>query len=189
MKLHLGAGRTPLEGWVNLDLHAGPGIEVVADLSKCRETRLPFDDNSVDEFVGRHVLEHIQDTLGLMEELHRIAKPGAKATFFVPYGSSDDAYEDPTHIRQFFLKSFGYFSQPYYWRADYGYRGDWQNERIDLKVRKADFEGQTPDQVLKAINTHRNIVLEMAVYLKAIKPIRAADSALIQSPEIQIFRA
>lgn len=37
-----------------------------------------------------------------MEELHRIAKQDAIFTCRVPYGSSDDAYEDPTHVRQFF---------------------------------------------------------------------------------------
>jgi hypothetical protein len=48
-----------------------------------------------------------------MEELHRIAKPNAKVVFKVPYGSSDRAFEDPTHVRQYFLHSFDYFCQPF----------------------------------------------------------------------------
>lgn len=66
----------------------------------------------------------------MMQELHRIAKPGAKANFRLPNGASDDAFEDPTHVKQYFLQSFGYFSQPYYWRSDYGYRGDWKADKI-----------------------------------------------------------
>ncbi|PGT95614.1 methyltransferase domain-containing protein, partial [Bacillus cereus] len=95
---------------------------------------LPFDDNSIDEFLAVHLLEHIQRPLDLMEELHRIAKQNAIMVCNVPYGSSDDAFEDPTHIRQFFLNSFTYFSQPIYWRADYGYRGDWLIEKLILVI-------------------------------------------------------
>ncbi|HHK5531698.1 TPA: hypothetical protein ACQUHH_000011 [Bacillus mobilis] len=56
----------------------------------------------MDEFLASYVLEHIEMPLDAMEELHRIAKPNAKMVCHVPYGSSDDAFEDPTHCRQFF---------------------------------------------------------------------------------------
>jgi SAM-dependent methyltransferase len=69
----------------------------------------------------------------LMQELHRIAKPNGKLVIRCPHGASDDAWEDPTHVRAFFARSFGYFSQPFYWLADYGYRGDWQPAKIVLK--------------------------------------------------------
>src|SRR6478735_424319 len=114
-KLHLGCGKTILKEWINLDIMKGQGVDIVADLEKCSETPLPFEDNSIDEFFASHLIEHIHHTLPMMQELHRIAKNDAKAVFRLPYGSSDDAYEDPTHVRQYFLNSFGYFSQPYYW--------------------------------------------------------------------------
>ncbi len=31
-RLHLGYGRSPLQGWINLDLMPGDGVDVVADL-------------------------------------------------------------------------------------------------------------------------------------------------------------
>src|SRR5438876_11114798 len=108
LKLNLGCGRACLPGWVNVDVTALPGVDVVADLERCRTQRLPFADGAVDEFLLSHVLEHIEDTLGIMQELHRIARPGATATIRSPYGGSDDADEDPTHRHRFFLNSFGY---------------------------------------------------------------------------------
>ena len=84
----------------------------------------------------------------MMQELFRIAQPDGKMIIRVPYGSSDDAYEDPTHIRQYFIGSFGYYSQPYYWRADYGYRGDWQAKNITLVVGKRFVEGNNVNQIM-----------------------------------------
>ena len=91
LQLNLGCGRSPLPGWVNVDLSPLPGIDVVADLDACRTTPLPFADNSVSKMQMSHVLEHIHDTLALMQELHRIAEPNALFTIRCPYGSSDDA--------------------------------------------------------------------------------------------------
>ncbi|MDP9579576.1 UNVERIFIED_ORG: hypothetical protein J2X74_005449 [Bacillus sp. 1751] len=113
----------------------GQEVEIVANLGKCPETLLLFEDKSISEFYASHLSEHIHDTLPMMQELHKIAKNEAKAVFRLPYGSTDDALEDPTHVSSYFLNSFGYFSQLYYWRADYGYRSDWKRKKISLLVK------------------------------------------------------
>ncbi|RAV15590.1 class I SAM-dependent methyltransferase [Paenibacillus contaminans] len=185
-KLHLGCGRTILPGWINLDFVDVPGVDVVADLNNCASTPLPFEDDSIDTFLASHLLEHISNTLPLMQELHRIAKPGATAVFRLPYGSSDDAYEDPTHVKQYFLQSFGYFSQPYYWRADYGYRGDWLTEKITLFVDRAVYENTPISEIMNDVRKYRNVVLEMVVETRAIKPIREPRKELQIPPRIEI---
>lgn len=186
-RLHLGCGRTILQGWTNLDAIALPGVDVVANLDDCANTPLPFADNSFDEFAGSHVIEHIKHVLPLMQELHRVAQPDAKANFRVPYGSSDDAFEDPTHVRQYFLHSFEYFAQPAYWRADYGYRGDWQVERRILIVSAQRYRGQTTERILEDVERYRNVVQEMVIHLRAVKPIREPhlDLHLLAPVEIQ----
>jgi len=172
-----------MPGWINVDQVALPGVDLTADLSALRENRLPFDENSVDQFMMSHVIEHITDTLSLMQELHRIAKPDATITIRCPYGSSDDAWEDPTHVRAYFIQSFGYFSQPYYWRADYGYRGDWQPETLELIVSK-EYEGADAHAVLQRVYRERNVVTEMIATLRAVKPIRECRRDLQVLPKI-----
>ncbi|TMV48365.1 class I SAM-dependent methyltransferase [Paenibacillus mesophilus] len=185
-KLHLGCGRTILPGWVNLDVVAMPGVDIIANLDECATTPLPFNDDSFVSFFASHLIEHIRHPLPLMQELHRIAKPGATAIFRLPYGSSDDAYEDPTHVRQYFLQSFGYFSQPYYWRADYGFRGDWLTEKITLYVDRKRYGDKSIDEVLNDIMKYRNVVTEMVAELKAVKPIRESRKDLQIAPRIEI---
>jgi SAM-dependent methyltransferase len=127
------------------------GVDVVADLEKCATDPIPLESDSVDEFLLRHVIEHIHASLEMMQELYRLAKPNAFATIVVPFGASDPAWEDPTHVRAYFPGSFDYFSQPNYWRADYGYRGDWQPRKIGLFVKESEapFYRGIPTQTLK----------------------------------------
>jgi SAM-dependent methyltransferase len=187
LRLNLGCGRNILAGWTNVDWMALPGVDVVADLGACRTTPLPFADDSVDEFLLSHVIEHIPDSLALMQELHRIARAGAKARIRVPHGASDDAWEDPTHVRAYFPGSFGYFSQPYYWRADYGYRGDWQPNAITLHVPAALIStAESLDTLYARTRSERNLVTELVVELEAIKPAREPRRELQVAPSIHI---
>jgi SAM-dependent methyltransferase len=188
LRVHLGCGRDIKEGWVNVDAVSGPGVDVVADLDHVGREPLPFADDSVDEILGSHLIEHVRDPLAVLQELHRIAKPGGTAVFNVPYGSSDDAFTDPTHVRPYFLDSFGYFSQPNYWRADYGYRGDWQPGYIVLKVDRARYANVPDADVLADVEHLRNIVLEMTVVMLAVKPIRPQERQLQERPQVEIMR-
>ncbi len=184
IRIHLGCGRTILPGWVNVDSYPLPGVDVIADLDNCDTKPLPFESGSVGEILGSHLLEHIAKPLPLMQELYRVASPTCKATFHTPYGSSDDAFEDPTHVRQYFIGSYGYFSQPYYWRADYGYRGDWQPERLTLKLEAKRFPSKDPEQVFRAVMSERNVVREMTADLVAVKPAREPRRDLQRPPQI-----
>lgn len=186
-RLNLGCGHNVLDGWINLDSQPLPGVEVVFDLDTCATGgRLPFDDGSIDEFLLSHLLEHIREPLPLMQEAWRIAAPGARMTVKVPHGGNDEAWTDPTHRRPYFAGSFGYFGQPYYWRADYGYRGDWRMVKTTLVVDGPRFAGARPDQILAEVNALRNVVHEMVVELEAVKPARPADRDLQEPPVITI---
>jgi ubiquinone/menaquinone biosynthesis C-methylase UbiE len=174
--LHLGCGGDIRSGWVNLDTRRLPGVDVVADLDACRHKQLPFPADSIDEFLGSHILEHLNDPLAFMQELHRIAKHGSTLVFRVPYGSSDDADQDPTHVRRYFMRSFYYYSQLGYTHFDYGYSGDWETESIVLSVDAARHKGKSFDQLLDEVRSERNVVLEMIATLSAVKPARKPGS-------------
>jgi hypothetical protein len=187
-RLHLGCGRDIREGWINLDATSLPGVAVVADLDECRATPLPLADDSIDEFFGSHVLEHLRNPLPFMQEIHRVASAGATAVFRVPYGSSDDADADPTHVRRYFLNSFHFFSQLAYWKADYGYRGDWETQGIVLTVASERYAGIGNDQLFEEIRSRRNVVIEMIATLRAVKPIRTPGSAKAAPLRVSISR-
>jgi SAM-dependent methyltransferase len=184
-RLHLGCGRSILPGWVNVDAVAGPDVDVVHDLDACADRPLPFDDDSVDELLGSHLLEHLHHPLPFMQELHRVARAGATAWFHVPYGSSDDAFEDPTHVRQYFVNSWIYFGQPAYWRADYGYRGDWRIVCIELAVARDRYEGVEPQAIFEDVMRARNVVIEMRAQLTAVKPIREPRQELQEPRDLR----
>jgi len=73
VRLHVGAGRAPLAGWVNLDVQDLPGIDVVADVTE----GLDFDD--VEAIFAEHFLEHLplDQALDFLVECHRALRPGA----------------------------------------------------------------------------------------------------------------
>jgi predicted SAM-dependent methyltransferase len=50
---------------IGMDKYSLEGVDVVHDLEK---TPYPFNDNEFDEIRAHHVLEHIQNFFGLMEE-------------------------------------------------------------------------------------------------------------------------
>lgn len=178
--LHLGCGHELLPGWVNLDAQENVGADIVYDLNNCATERLPLKNDSVDGFFMCHVFEHIENTLSMMEELHRVAKPAAKFIIRLPYGATDDAFEDPTRKRPYFPESFVYFAQPAYSRADYGYRADWQIVRVKLVVNADVLQSEGEAEVLERVRTRRNVVSEMIVELSAIKPPRPRQAQLLQ---------
>jgi SAM-dependent methyltransferase len=171
MRLNLGCGRDIRPGWVNVDCSPLPGVDVATDFD--HEPSFPFADGTVGYSEGVHVIEHLRDPLPFMAELWRVTRPGGMAVFQCPYGSSDDADEDPTHVRRMFPGSWGYFSQPYYHRVtgSYGYRGDWQLTDLTLAVF-AEFADCTDPELWSMIRFQRNVVAEQTAKLRCVKPRR-----------------
>jgi len=128
-----------------------------------------------------------QHALPFMEELHRVTRPGGTAAFRCPYGSTDDAGEDPTHVRRMFAGSWGYFGQPHYWKASYGYGGDWQPERVTLSVFP-EFATCTDGELWSMIRFQRNIVAEMSASLRCVKPSREPLLRLQERPDVVLVR-
>jgi hypothetical protein len=168
--MNLGCGRDIKEGWVNVDLLPGDGVDLVLDLDQPKPFDLA-DADSVDEFMVSHLIEHLHHPLSLAEAMWRAAKPGATAIFRTPHGASDDADEDPTHTRRMFQHSWDYFGQPAYHQADYGYRGDWRVEEVLLRCRPERM-GDSDAETYELIRMERNVVVEMLAALRAIKPAR-----------------
>lgn len=107
MKLNLGCGRDYRKGCVNCDIAPEVKPDKIVDLEK----RLPFKDNSVDEIVANHVLEHVHNFVPLMHELYRVCKKGVEIKIKVPFYSVIGQFTDPTHVRFFTPFTFDYFKK------------------------------------------------------------------------------
>ena len=120
-KVVLGSGHKRLEGWLNLDVSPEFDPDLLSDISK----GLPLKDSSVSAIVLSHVLEHVPDTVFVMNELWRVCCDDALVHIRVPHQDSLMALADPTHRRQFNEESFGYFCMNgghYLYHESYGIR-------------------------------------------------------------------
>ena len=106
MKLNLGCGKDIMEGYVNVDKMNIPGVNVVCDISK---DVLPFEDDSCDGIILKHVLEHIFDLDKLLEEVYRISKDGCHIRIQTPYFSHESAFSNYQHVRRFTWTTFDLF--------------------------------------------------------------------------------
>jgi predicted SAM-dependent methyltransferase len=104
MKLNLGACDRSFEGFQSVDIV--PPADVVTDLSEV----WPWGDSSVDEVKAYDIIEHIEDRVHFMNELHRVLCPGGKALIETPNASRGSGFfQDPTHKSPWCLNSFQYF--------------------------------------------------------------------------------
>lgn len=104
--LHLGCGQAKFPGAIGIDVNPRSQADVLYNLDQCP---YPFIANSFDQILCEHVLEHLEDVIKVMDELHRLGRPGAKVVVRVPHFSSVYYYSDPTHKHPFGRHSFDYF--------------------------------------------------------------------------------
>ena len=105
-KLNLGCGQFPKSGYVNLDIDSKTKADVFHDLAKFP---YPFKDNSFSLIEADHVLEHLENPIRVMKELHRILEPGGKLIIRVPHFSR--GFTNPDHKRGFDI-TFAYWFLP-----------------------------------------------------------------------------
>jgi hypothetical protein len=103
VKLNLGCGHIPLDGYINVDIRDLPGVDVVSHVDS-----IPFESDSVSEIRSSHLLEHFRaDTVEkiLLPYWLGLLRPGGVLRTIVPdgaammraYASGDMCFE---HIRE-----------------------------------------------------------------------------------------
>jgi len=110
LRLNIGCGKDYCEGYLNCDWTDRIKVDKVVNL----EEKLPFKDNSVDEVLAYHVLEHIKNFIQLIHELYRVCKKGSIIYVKTPFYSAWGQFNDPTHVRFFTPWTFNYFNQGTY---------------------------------------------------------------------------
>ncbi len=105
--LNLGSGRKYMAEAVNLDVTPDAGPDIVHDLNLMP---WPFPSNRFTEVFAYDVVEHLDNLIAVMEQIHRVCRPGAVVRITVPHFSSANAFTDPTHRHYFSWFSFHYFT-------------------------------------------------------------------------------
>ena len=185
MKLNLGCGNNKLNGFVNVDIQVSSKPDLLLDLEI---VPWPFENDSTDEIVLCHVLEHLGQTnenyLKIIQEIYRVCQHAAKILITVPHPRHDDFLIDPTHVRPILPEQFYMFSksQNKKWNkdgcattplADYL---DVDFEVIDTQwvldsvwIKKLKIGEVSSEELIKLAKHQYNVVKEIQVNLCAIK--------------------
>jgi SAM-dependent methyltransferase len=103
--LQIGAGKRKIRGATTVDINPRVRPDIVWDLN---EYPYPLADDSFNAVVCEHVLEHLENVIGVMEELHRVTLNGGRVYIRVPHYTSYNFNTDPTHVHSFSSSSFDY---------------------------------------------------------------------------------
>lgn len=180
MKLNIGCGDDKYENYISIDYDANCNPDYCLDIEK---DLLPFEDNTVDEVIIHHVLEHLgEGYFHFMKELYRVCKHGAMIDILVPHHRHEYFHDDPTHRRAITVPGMWLFSKKYNdtckqqnaraSRLGYYYGVDFEVVEADIipdpKYAK-EFEGKPANFVQQYIHEHNNIIMEVKIKLVAIK--------------------
>jgi SAM-dependent methyltransferase len=106
-RIDLGCGGKKRPGYTGIDVIDLPGVDIVRDVDR---HGLPFSANTVAAVYASHFFEHVRDLVFVMNEIHRVCCDGAEVEIVVPTLLGPWAAADPTHLRLFNARSFGYFT-------------------------------------------------------------------------------
>lgn len=129
--LDVGCGANKYEGAVGLDNNPRTAADIIHDLG---DFPYPFADNEFDLVVSRHVIEHVPDVIGFVEELYRITRDGGRIEILTPHYTNPDWANDPTHRNHFNSYSFNSFIEG---RQVFDFYTEARLRPVDIKVSLA----------------------------------------------------
>ncbi len=96
IKLNLGCGEDYKAGYINVDFNREMRADVYEDITKYLQSH--FDD-SIEEIVLSHVLEHVDNPLEILIEIERVLQKNGKLVLTMPHFNYLDHHRDLTHKR------------------------------------------------------------------------------------------
>ena len=185
MKLNLGCGFKKLDGYRNVDKFPECAPDEVVDL-ECFPW--PWPDDSVEEVVMTHVLEHlgadVEVYFNIIRELYRVCRHDAELRIVVPHPRHDSFTADPTHVRPITIDGLSMLSRR---QCEEWIRDGHANSPIAIMIG-VDFEmkqytialdkdwrsrydlGKVSNiEMARAIREMNNVVQETQIILQAVK--------------------
>lgn len=131
--LDVGCGVHKSPGAIGIDRNRATHADVLCDLD---HAPYPFCDNSFDRLLAIHVIEHLSDVIGAMEEFHRLVRPGGSVRIETPHYTDFSSFCDPTHRSHLNSFSFRYFGPDH---GGFGYYSNAKFNEISIRVKLLSF--------------------------------------------------
>jgi SAM-dependent methyltransferase len=171
-KLNMGCGTDIKSDYINLDMVPLKGVNVVHDLNKFP---YPFEDDTFEEICCINVLEHLPNTVKVMEELYRIGANGCKVYIRVPFWNSYFTYADPTHEKGFHKMQFEFFDI-----TKEAYKNRYYYTKARFKIKQVNYfiylkrwwliKNRLSKKILEMLsNSLCNIILLIEIKMEVIK--------------------
>lgn len=107
--IDLGCGPNKVENCFGVDSYQFEEVDLVCDLNKFP---WPIEDDSFEVVYARQIIEHVDDAVGFLKEIHRIAKNDAEVHIETPHFSAASSWGDITHLRHLAAKWHASFTRP-----------------------------------------------------------------------------
>lgn len=185
LKLNLGCGQNLLTGYINVDKFGNPDTKHDLEIFPW-----PWQENSVNEIVMNHILEHLGKTtdifLKIIQEIYRICCPNALIKLRVPHPRHDDFIGDPTHVRAITPSVMSLFSKENCRK--------WSQINaantplalfldVDFKIVKSEIVLEEPwaselksgrkktEEIMNELKLYNNVAKEFNIHLQVIKSV------------------
>jgi SAM-dependent methyltransferase len=144
--LVLGCGLKKPAGSIGLDINPATMADILYDLNR---TPYPLKADQFERIICHDILEHLDNIIAVMKEIHRIGAPGALVDIKTPHFSSIFSWNDPTHKHHFSRTSFEYFTNaPERWRTQF-----YTQEKFASLKQEITFTGAPPSLLGKCLYT------------------------------------
>lgn len=138
--LNIGCGNKPWSSspedfWINVDIQALPGVDIVHDCCK----PLPFENGEFDYVLADNFLEHLAypDNVHCINEIDRVLKVGGICTIIVPRFPSPGSVQDPGHVSFYTERSALYWNnQPPPMGTPYGRLAGFTSELVAESIKR-----------------------------------------------------
>lgn len=153
-----------MEGFLNVDLVDGPGVDVTCDLLK---PPWPFETQSVTGLHCEHFIEHVPDLIAFMNEAWRVCVVGALFTIIHPHWTSHRAWMDPTHIRPLPFEAWAYYDKR--WRErekldHYPITCNWHVLAADASLTD-EWADKSPEEQKFAVRHYLDVCIDSKIVL------------------------
>lgn len=144
MKLNLGCGMKPIDGYINHDINFHH--DFIDTCWDCNVYPYPWLSESVSEIRAWDLIEHLNYPERFIEECYRILKVGGLLQMRTPTETSPTKWRDITHRRVFHVDSFDYYDNKTQLGKDFGF---YSNAKFDIIDKEVDTIGSLVIKMIK----------------------------------------